>query len=238
LLDQKRSAMRDVFGVEPLPLDEGLRRLSRATPEQMPGDGRGRLVRRRWWVDIAGSPHTPESLLNLVRREFTTLMPRSLVDVGTEATSDEKLVMGALISLALPLRGHVQVRVEEVTPHSVACVTLRGHPLSGVVRLLCEPRGERIRFEVQTLDHPHDTFDRVLMLLFGVHMKRLTWHSLVRAVAERSGGEAPDGVQHDTESLDPYKGAHVQRWVRGLVRRRTRGGKKRSERSDWSMRMS
>jgi nucleoside-diphosphate-sugar epimerase len=238
LLDGKRSAMRDVFGVEPLPLDEGLRRLSRATPEQMPGEGQGRLVRRRWWVDIEGSPHTPESLLNLVRREFTSLMPRSLVDVGTEVTSDERLVTGALISLALPMRGHVQVRVEEVTPHSVACVTLRGHPLSGVVRLLSEPRGERIRFEVQTLDHPHGMFDHVLMMLFGVHVKALTWHSLVSAVAKRSGGEAPDGVQHDTESLDPYKGAHVQRWVRGLVQRRARGRKSRDSRADWSMRMS
>jgi nucleoside-diphosphate-sugar epimerase len=240
LLDGKRSAIRDVFGVEPVSLSDGLRRLARGTPEQMPGDGHGRMVRRRWWADIEGSPHSPESLLEIVRREFSQLMPRTVIDAGTGSTSptgDAALVPGALISLALPLRGHVQVRVEEVTPHSVACVTLRGHPLSGVVRLLCEGRGNRVRFEVQTLDHPHGGLDRVLMLLFGVPLKRITWHALVLAVAERSGGRAVDGVEHDSEPLDGNKGAHVQRWVRGLVRRRptARDGRRRAT---WPMRVS
>lgn len=235
LLDAKRSAMRDVFGVEPLPLAEGLRRLSRSTPEQMPGEGQGRIVRRRWWSEIEGSAHSSEALLDIVRREFTTLMPRSLVDVGTETTSDETLATGALISLALPLRGHVQVRVEEVTRHSVTCVTLRGHPLSGVVRLLCETRGDRVRFEVQTLDHPHNGIDRLLMMALGTHLKGMTWHSLVQAVVERSGGTG-DGVQHDAEPLDGQKGAHIQKWVRSLVRRRRSRGSK-SSRADWSARM-
>ncbi|HYW33499.1 MAG TPA: NAD-dependent epimerase/dehydratase family protein [Gemmatimonas sp.] len=238
LLDQKRSAMRDVFGVEPMPLSEGLHLLSRATPEQMPGEGQGKLVRRRWWADIEGSDHSPASLLNVVRREFTTLMPHTLIDVGSEPASDEQLVTGALISLALPVRGHVQVRVEEVTPHSVVCVTLRGHPLSGVVRLLCEARGDRLRFEVQTVDHPSGRFDRLLMLLFGVHLKRITWHALVLAVAERSGGRVANGVEHDSESLDGTKGAHVQRWVRGLIRRRPPSRAPGRGRADWSMRMS
>ncbi len=237
LLDQKRSAMRDVFGVEPMPLSEGLRRLSRSTPEQIPGDGNGRIVRRRWWSDIEGSAHSPEALLDIVRREFTGLMPRSLVDVGTETTSDDCLVTGALISLALPLRGHVQVRVEEVTEHSVTCVTLRGHPLSGVVRFLCEARGDRVRFEVQTLDHPRNGLDRALMTLFGTHLKRITWHALVQAVVKRSGGSSPGGVEHDAETLDGHKGAHIRRWVRGLVRHR-RPHATTPARADWSTRMS
>jgi hypothetical protein len=49
LLDGKRSALRDVFGIEPIPLDEGLRQLARATPEPLPGERRGWLMRRRWW---------------------------------------------------------------------------------------------------------------------------------------------------------------------------------------------
>lgn len=238
LLDQKRLAMRDVFGVEPMPLADGLHRLARSTPEQIPGEGNGRIVRRRWWSDIAGSAHTPEELLRIVRHEFTTLMPRSLVDVGSEPTSDETLARGALISLALPLRGHVQVRVEDVTEHAVTCVTLRGHPLSGAVRFLCETRGERVRFEVQTLDHPRNALDGALMTLFGTHLKRITWHALVAAVVRRSGGTSPEGVQHDAERLDGRKGAHVRRWVRGLVRRSKPPQSKGPNRADWSTRMS
>ena len=237
LLDQKRSAMRDVFGVEPMPLSEGLRRLSRSTPEQMPSEGSGRIVRRRWWSDIEDSAHTPEQLLEIVRREFTALMPRSLVDAATETTTDDCLVTSALISLALPMRGHVQVRVEEVTEYSVTCVTLRGHPLSGVVRFLCETRGDRVRFEVQTLDHPSNGLDRVLITLFGTHLKRITWHALGQAVVQRSGGSSPDGIEHDEEQLDGHKGALIRRWVRELVRQR-RSRATAFTRADWSTRIS
>lgn len=220
LLDPKRSAMRDVFGVEPMALDEGLRRLSRATPEQMPGDGQGKLVRRRWWSDIEGSSHTPESLLRVLRRDFTELLPRAIVQAGTETTSDERLVTGALISLSIPIRGNVQVRVEEVTPHAVTCVTLSGHPLSGVIRFLCERRGDRLRFEVQTLDQPHSKLDRLMMLAMGSYLKNLTWFALVKAMVERSGGRAVHGVRYASEPLDRQKGALIRRWVEGLVQHR------------------
>ena len=53
LLDGKCSAVRDVFGVEPMPLDEGLRRLCLATSEQRPGEEQGQLARRRWPMRVS-----------------------------------------------------------------------------------------------------------------------------------------------------------------------------------------
>jgi NADH dehydrogenase len=220
LSDASTNALRDVLGIEPRSLQRGLREIAHDTPEQFPDDGNGTVMRRRFWVDIADSELTPAQLIVLLRREFAVLMPQSLVDVGTEEVSETELSAGAMISLALPVRGHVQVRVEEVTRYSVTCVTLDGHPLAGVVRFLAETRGDVVRFEVQTIDRPRNALDRIVMALLGTHLKRVTWLTLLRNVAERSGGRLADGPRVQAEPLDNEKQERVQRWVHELVARR------------------
>jgi NADH dehydrogenase len=79
LLDGKRSAVREVFGVEPLSLHDGLRRLLRDAP------GAGRPDRPAAWIDTGRSPQrpeTPETALRLVQPELPSStrprrMPRS-----------------------------------------------------------------------------------------------------------------------------------------------------------------
>jgi len=55
------NALTGVFGIKPTPLDTGLRKLADSMPEQTPDKGVGMLKRRRYWVDIAGSPLTPKN---------------------------------------------------------------------------------------------------------------------------------------------------------------------------------
>jgi NADH dehydrogenase len=220
LLNRAQNTMRDMLGIEPTTLDDGLRRMAHDTPEQFPHEGAGRLVRRRFWVDIDGSRLDCASLMALVRRDFARLMPESMIEVGTEEVSEDRLIRGATISIALPARGHVQVRVEEVTKYSVTCVTLGGHPLSGVVRFLSEQRGECIRFEVQTIDKPRNSFDRIVMAALGTHLKRITWVSLLRNVSVSACGSAQNAFGTDQEPLDELKAARVQRWMHELVARR------------------
>ena len=218
--NQNENALRDVLGIEPRSLDHGLREIAHDTPEQFPDRGSGRVVRRRFWVEVTDCSMSPAALITLLRRDFTTLMPQSLIDVGTEEISESELTPGAMISLALPVRGHVQIRVEEVTRYSVTCVTLDGHPLAGVVRFLAEQRADCIRFEVQTIDRPRNAMDRVVMALLGTHLKRVTWLTMLRNVAERSGGQLARGPIIDEDSLDEQKQSRVQDWVHELVARR------------------
>ena len=67
------NALTRVFGITPLSLDEGLRLLADAQPEQLPDDGIGPLTRKRFWVDIADSRFDADRLMDYVRLNFSTI---------------------------------------------------------------------------------------------------------------------------------------------------------------------
>lgn len=222
LLGGGRNELREVLHIEPLPLRDGLALMAYATPEQLPASGTGTLVRRRFWAEIEGATISPEETIALVQRDFQELVPEGAATVGSERLSPSVLAPGATITLSLPLRGNVQIRVEEVTPHSITCVTLLGHPLAGVVRFLAEARGPRLRFEVQTIDRPANAIDGIAMATIGLAMKRMTWARVVESVVERSGGTAPEGVETTEDSLDSSQASHVDAWLKELIEQRER----------------
>lgn len=209
------------LGVTPISLDEGLVRLLDALPEQLPDEGVGALTRKRVWADITGATLSPELLFERFRTHFAELTPGTM-DVTAEPGAPTVPTEGATITMALPVRGNVQVRVEELTPRSMTLVTLSGHPLAGAVRFLSEQRGDDVRFEVQVYDRPSNAADWVVMRTLGQAVQLSTWQSLVARVADESGGRAPDGVQTDVESLDQMQAERVEAWLRDLVLERKR----------------
>ncbi len=218
--DGRANALAEVFGIDPLPLDDGLARLADSLPERLPADGLGPLRRHRFWADIRGSRLSAADLIRIVREDFRSLPDPELMRVGVEPGSGDVLDEGEALTLAIPLRGTIQVRVEEVTPTSVSAITLEGHPLSGIVRFLAEEEGERLRFEVRTFTRASGVLDLVAMSTVGEPLKDAAWRSLVREVVARSGGEAGDGIEAETEVLDGEAAESVEAWAEGLVRRR------------------
>lgn len=217
----KVNALTEVLGITPTPLEEGLRILADALPEVLPSAGVGTLKRKRYWTDIAGSPHTPESLFAIVRDRFGELTP-FVMDVDAEPNTPSALDAGSTLTMALPLRGHVQVRVEEVTDRRVTLCTLAGHPLAGAVRFLSEERGERIRFEIQVYDRPATLIDHLMMRPLGEVMQGNAWEKVVVAVVEASGGRSANGVEHEEADLDDEQAEHIDEWLTDLVMRQRR----------------
>ena len=218
----KPNAMVDVFGITPTPLAEGLAKLADSLPEQLPSEGTGRLFRRRYWAEIRNSPMTPEQLMRRFRERFAVLAPDTTMKVGAEPGTPTVLQEGTTLTMALPLRGNVQVRVEEIAERAITFVTLEGHPLAGAIRFLFEQRGEALQFEVQTYDRSANVIDRIAMGTVGRLLKTTTWNALVEAVVRESGGETPEGVQTETEVLDGEQAERVEEWVEELVLRRRR----------------
>jgi NADH dehydrogenase len=215
------NALTAVFKVNPVPLDEGLRKLADAQLEQTPEDGVGSLARKQIWVDISGSRLTPEQLFETFRRDFDEATP-GLLDAKAEPGTKCHLEQGATITMALPLRGNVQVRVQELTPVKATLVTLAGHPLAGAVRFLCEQRGDQVRFEVQVYDRPSNIIDWLAMKTLGESLQGLTWVGLVERMVEESGGAAPQGVQQEEDTLDEDQAELIEAWVKDLVLDRKR----------------
>jgi NADH dehydrogenase len=215
------NALDAVLGVTPTPLDEGLRRLADAQPEQLPSAGIGTLKRKRFWADITACPHGPEALFALFRTHFNDVTP-VFVEAGPEPGTTDLIEEGETITLALPMRGHVQVRVAELGDTQATLLTLEGHPLAGAVGFGCAPAGGRVRFQVEVYDRPATMLDLIAMRTVGDRLQNHTWEQVVQGMIDRSGGTAPDGVQHSEESLDDGEAARVEQRLAELVLRRTR----------------
>ncbi|HET7230333.1 MAG TPA: DUF1990 family protein [Longimicrobium sp.] len=217
------NALTETFGVTPLTLAEGLGRLVDTMPERLPTEGVGSLERQRYWADIQGATCTADELFDLFRRSFREIAPDALLQVGAEPGSHEELKEGNTLTMALPLRGNIQVRVVEVADNTASCVTLQGHPLSGVIRFdVQEQPGGVLRFEVRSFTRASDLVDLIGMRTFGKLAQKATWHAVVDGMVQRSGGTAPDGVQDETVTLKGDDAEEVEQWVEALVMRKRR----------------
>jgi NADH dehydrogenase len=210
------NALTDVFGITPTPLDEGLRILADGLPETLPSEGVGALKRKQFWADISGSVHTPETLFALFRQRFAELTPLTM-DLDAEPDTPKVLEERAVLTMALPLRGNVQVRVEEVTDRRATLCTLAGHPLAGAVRFIAEDRADRIRFQVEVYDRPASAVDYLMMRPLGEVLQAGTWTHIVQAVVDASGGRAVGPIEHEEAILDADQADRIDEWLRELV---------------------
>jgi len=210
------NALTTVFGIAPTPLDEGLRRLTDVQPEQLPDQGVGPLVRKRYWVDISGGGFDAVHLFDEARLDFAALAP-TVMSPTAEPGGATHIEEGATLTLDLPLRGHVQVRVAEVDEKRFTLLTLDGHPLAGAVRVQTESLGnDTVRFEVQAYDRAGSIPDLVLMRTLGGTLQDRAWLELIQNVAHLAGGRAGE-IQHSAETLAESEAAVVQRWAEELV---------------------
>lgn len=221
------NALTTLLGISPTPLDVGLRMLADAQPEQLPSQGVGRLKRKRFWVDIANSPYDAARLFDYLRTHFAELMP-SLVETRAEPGATCELREGESITLEIPLRGHVQVRVVESRDNALTMLTLQGHPIAGAVRFVVTDEGLGVRFEIQVYDRPANVVDEVLMRTVGEWLQEETWVGLASNVARAAGG-ASARVKSESEELDQAGIDAIDTWARELAaqasRKSTSGGR-------------
>lgn len=216
------NALSEVFGITPTPLGTGVALLADALPEKLPAEGVGPLSHHVYWADIEGSRLSADELFEVIRTDFASLPPPGLMKAEAEPGAAGPLEVGATMTLSIPLRGHVQVRVEEVHERSITCVTVEGHLLAGVIRFMVRDRERFLRVEVGSYFRAGSVVDSVGMATVGHALQKVTWKGFVEAVVERSGGASPEGAQDETRRLTDREAARVQRWVEHLVQSRRR----------------
>ena len=213
------NALETEFDIVLTPLDVGLRKLADAQPELTPADGVGDLKRKRFWADIYGTAYRANDLLMLFRRRFATILP---IEVNAEPGTPTELEPGRTLTMSLPMRGNIQVRVEEITDSSVTLATLDGHPLAGAVTFLFEDRTPAVRFEIRVHDRASTLVDLVAMRTVGDFIQNANWEATVERMIAEMQGTAPNGVQREIVTLDDAETAEVQRWVESVVMARKR----------------
>ncbi|HYN86174.1 MAG TPA: NAD-dependent epimerase/dehydratase family protein [Pyrinomonadaceae bacterium] len=212
--EPSRNALTEVFGVEPLPLDEGLRLLADTLPEQLPSEGFGPLRRKRFRAEIVNSRLDAPGLLKLFRERCSDIMP---IEFDAEPDTPNRVERGVTLTAALPARGNIQMRVAEAGRARVTFVTIEGHPLAGVVVFTTEKTTRGVRFTVETLARAANAFDYVGMSTVGSVMQDANWVEVVERMVEESGGSAPKGVEQDDATLDEEEAAGVERRIERLV---------------------
>ena len=213
------NALTRVFDVTSTPLAEGLTILADAQPEQTPDEGVGGLERKRFWADIRQSTHDADSLMESFRARCTELMP---IEFDTEPGTPQEVVEGATLTAALPLRGNIQIRVQEAKPHAVTFATLRGHPLAGVVRFTTSaPAPGEVRFSVSVFARAASMLDWLALSAGGAVAQNSTWRTVVERVVEMAGGES-DGVQEDADVVSGRDSEEIEEWIADLITRHKR----------------
>lgn len=204
--------------IEPTSLDEGLRRLVHLLPARGPEDGVGALEEKRFWADIEGAEGSAETVIADLRVNFLEILP---ITFGVEG-EDGSLREGETLTADLPLRGHIQVRVEELAPRRITLMAIEGHPMAGWVRFCAEPQKERIRFMIEIDARAASWWDFMMLKGGGDVVQRWNWEEVVRRVVERSAGQAPDGIQTSRERLEGPEADRAEQAARGLIDERLR----------------
>lgn len=219
----EKNAMERVFGLEATTLASGLKVLADLQLEQEPGEGVGQLERKRFRAEIRGSRMSAEALMAEFRKQCTELMP---IEFDAEAGASQEVVKGTSLTAALPLRGNIQIRVEEVTPCSVTFATLRGHPLAGVVRFWSQETSRgTLEFGVTLFARAATMLDWVAMQGGGEAAQNWTWRTVVERAVEISGGSTEE-VQEELGQVPEDEVEGVEEWIREMVVTRKHGERK------------
>lgn len=224
IAEGRPNGLTEVLGVTQTPLDEGLKRLADAQEEQLPDEGVGSFKRKRFWGDVENSRLSPEALMEHLRTHFDDVTPNFLPTAAEPGTA-KRVELGETLTLSIPLRGHVQVRVAESTPRKVTLLTLEGHPLAGAVRFLTEDRGECVRFEVQVFDRAANVIDLVAMRTVGDFLQNRSWEAVVDNMVRASGGTLHGAIEKESAHLEGEEAERVEEWLEELVVELRRGGK-------------
>jgi uncharacterized protein YbjT (DUF2867 family) len=206
------NALTRVFGIVPTTIDDGLRRLADALPEQLPEEGFGDLERKRYWADIVGSGYDAAGLMEQFRLNVTDVMP---IEFAAEPGAPTAVEKGATMTASLPMRGNIQIRVVESTETVVTFATIEGHPLAGVVRFSAMSLPDRLRFEVTVYARAANAFDWIVMKTVGAPMQDANWVAVVERVVEMSGGAKAGDVETEKTTVDDAE--NVEQWIRDLV---------------------
>jgi hypothetical protein len=114
------------------------------------------------------------------------------------------------------------MRVVEVGPKRVTFATLAGHPLAGIVQFESKQLDEGVRFTVEIFARAASTFDLLAMRTVGGLMQSLNWHTVVERMVKVSGGDAPEGVQSESKTLEGEERSRAERLIEELVARHAR----------------
>lgn len=186
--------------------------------EQVQSDGSGKLIERRYWVEVQHSERSLQELMADIQLNIADYAPGLLANFEKSKGSPGTLRPGDEFAIKILGPWNGDVRVTDVSDTHFELRTLEGHPEAGDIRFFIEPHEhfpDAFHFEIRSLARSRDGlvafgYDTVGV---GKKMQEQTWVSFCERVAEQSGGEKIGDVQVRTlyeEDLHPAVKAEAE----------------------------
>jgi uncharacterized protein YbjT (DUF2867 family) len=214
-----RNSLPELLRRPPTCLDEGLRRLVDEMPELEPDEGVGRLTHKRFWSDFPQEAvGSAETLMELCQQNIAEIMP---IDFCAEPGASQSVAPGCTFTAQLPIRGHIQIRIEECSPRSVIFMTVQGHPLAGMVHFSVEDRDRETRFQIEVHCRAGSVLDWVAEKTFAWYLQNQTWRGVLRRLAKAAGVERTK-IHSRSRTVSHREAVKIDSEARRVVQRRKR----------------
>lgn len=222
--DARADVPQTITGTASVGVSEGLRHLVAELPEITPAEGTGAIEVKLFGAVIADARLEPERLIDRLRARFADVMP---IPIGVEPVLPAKqLQLDTSMSMHVPGRGHVQVRVVDAGPRHVMLATARGHVVAGIVRFRARTAGDGVRFEVLVCDAAANPVDWLALGAGGSLLQHANWSRVVRNVVALTEGHRVR-LYHGQRRLEGAEAVRIQRGIARTVEasRRRRSGR-------------
>ncbi|GGU92590.1 hypothetical protein GCM10010182_04850 [Actinomadura cremea] len=200
---------------------------------QDPHEGVGPAFQRRYTVRIAGSPLTPEQLLDRLGDDLNAASPVEVAVFDKTAGAPGSVEVGDEYLVHMPGPWNCPVRVVARTPVSFRFVTLRGHMEAGEIEFRAADAPDGLVFTIESWARSGDRLANALYdrLRIAKEMQLHMWTHFCVRVAELSGGRVDGDVEVSTDRADVRVGGPGTDAVAAAVARtfalaaRVRGGR-------------
>jgi hypothetical protein len=171
---------------------------------QLPQEGHGPLLRRRYRVDVCEPGLDAAALVSAIRKDPNIVVPGGLARFHRESDGDGPLSAGDEYTVRMPGPWDGPVRVVECTPTRFRLATLDGHLEAGQIEWRAEDRDGELRFEVESWSRPGDRLSHVAhhRLHAAKEIQLHMWTSVLEKVTKRVGGRMRSGVEIRTWVVD------------------------------------
>jgi hypothetical protein len=168
---------------------------------QLPSEGRGAFMRRRYCVDVLDADLPAQVLMERVREDINDVVPGGLARFRKVTGDDDgPLALGDEFVVRMPGPWDGPVRVIEVTPSSFRFATLEGHLEAGQIEWRAQDVDGAVRFEVESWSRPGDRLSDVAhhRLRMAKEVQLHMWTSVLENVVKLTRGRMRAGVDIHT----------------------------------------
>ena len=164
---------------------------------QLPEDGHGPLLRRRYRVDVCAPQLDAAALIESIREDPNRVVPGGLARFHREGEGDGPLATGDVYTVRMPGPWDGPVRVVQSGPRGFRLATLEGHLEAGQIAWRASDRDGVLRFEVESWSRPGDRLSHIAhhRLRAAKEVQLHMWTSVLEKVTTLAGGRMRSGVE-------------------------------------------